>query len=78
MQRTINLLVATDRTKDQRRIAADLRSAGLHITRELPRIGVITGSADEHTVGRLRDVGGVLKVEAEWEYRFPSPSSPVQ
>ena len=76
--RMINVLIAVDRTKDTNRIAAALRSAGLQITRHLPRTGVIAGSAAESTLGRLRLVGGVLSVEREREHRFPPSASQVQ
>jgi hypothetical protein len=74
----INLLVSVDRTKDPHRIAADLRSAGLQVTREMPIIGVIAGTAEERTVGILQRVGGVVSVEREREYQFAPSTSPIQ
>lgn len=73
----IKLLVSVDR-KDHRRIAAALRLAGLEVMSEHPRLGVITGAAEERAVGRLRHVGGVLSVERDMEFQLAPPSNPIQ
>jgi hypothetical protein len=74
----IKLLVSVDRTKDAHRIAAELRTAGLEVTSEHPRLGVIAGAADEGMLRRLRHVRGVLSVERELDFYLAPPTSPIQ
>jgi hypothetical protein len=74
----MNFTVSLDRSRDIEQVVKELRSVGLVVQRELPRIGVVSGSADECAVSAIRHVGGVISVEPEGFVQIAPPSSSVQ
>lgn len=73
----VQLLVSVDR-KSHDAVLDNLRSAGLNVTRAMPGLGVVSGSADEQAVEAIRQVGGVLNVERATGFQIAPPDSPVQ
>jgi len=73
----VQLLVSVDRNNNDA-VVDKLRSAGLDVTRAMPRLGVVSGSADEQAMEAIRQVGGVLNVERAEGFQIAAPDSPVQ
>jgi ABC-type hemin transport system substrate-binding protein len=73
----VPVLVSVDR-KSNNTIVDQLRSAGLDVARAMPRLGVVSGSADEQAMEAIRRVGGVLHVERAGGIQLTPPDSPIQ
>ena len=57
-------------------ICSELEAAGFKIEQTLDSIGVLTGTADQQAIGKLRDVDGVESVEQEQEIDIGPPDGP--
>jgi hypothetical protein len=57
-------------------VVAALERAGLRVTRTLPRLGTVTGTAEDPAA--LEAVDGVAAVERGRTVRLPPPDAPVQ
>lgn len=72
----IDIVVTTDADSDPASVAPRLRDAGMRVGETLAAAGVVTGSAAPDRLGALRDVDGVLAVEAGREIHLPPPGEP--
>ena len=77
LMQKIPILVSVDRSSSDT-IVDQLRSAGLTVARAMPRLGVVSGSADEQALEAIRHVGGVLNVERAGNIQLAPPDSPIQ
>jgi hypothetical protein len=59
-------------------VVEKLEGEGLEVSRSMPALGVVSGTADEARVPSLRDVEGVLSIEEERRIEIPPPDSPIQ
>ena len=57
-------------------IRPELQAAGFNIEQTLEAIGVLTGTADQETIKKLREVDGVESVEQEQEIDIGPPDGP--
>jgi hypothetical protein len=55
-----------------------MENVGLHVDRQLRRIGVVSGSIEAQRLPELRRVEGIRNVEASGTYQLPPPWSDVQ
>jgi hypothetical protein len=74
---TVRVVVAVDPDRYAGVVAA-LRDAGLHVDEEWPLTGTLAGRTDPGRVPALREVDGVLGVEAPRTFRIAPPGSPIQ
>ena len=57
-------------------IRSELEAAGFKIEQTLDSIGVLTGTADQDAISKLREVDGVESVEQEQEIDIGPPDGP--
>ena len=58
------------------KIRSELEAAGFRVEEALEAIGVITGTADEKVIGKLRHVEDVVSVEQDQEIDIGPPDGP--
>lgn len=59
-------------------VARDLKAAGLKVEQVLEATGIVTGSADPKSAGKLRKVRGVADVSADHPVDIGPPDADVQ
>jgi len=59
-------------------LVEELRGKGLEVKHTMPALGVVSGAADEDTLGSLREVKGVAALEEERSVEIAPPDSPIQ
>ncbi len=72
------VVVKTEFMSELDRIVAELKTAGLHVEKVLPKINTVTGSAPASQLEKIRSVRGVAFVEKAGIYRLPPPGSEIQ
>ena len=58
-------------------VTRDLKAAGLHVDQILDATGIVTGSADEESVAKLKRVKGVADVSADHPVDIGPPDADV-
>ena len=71
MAKRKRLNITTKGGRPIKQVAHDLQKAGLHDQHVLDAIGVITGSADEEIIGKLRNVEGVADISPDIQIQLP-------
>lgn len=69
------LIVTTGNDRPIHDIARDLADAGLKDVHILQEVGIITGSAEDDTVAKLRKVRGVKDISADLSINIGPPDS---
>ena len=65
----VNVAVDEEHREACDEVAGELRAAGMNVTETLHNLGIVVGWVAPGGVERLRDVRGVLAVEASREVR---------
>jgi hypothetical protein len=60
------------------KVARAAKRAGMKVEHRLDDLGVLTGTIDEGSLGKLRAIEGVSNVEQERQVGIPKPDSPIQ
>jgi hypothetical protein len=77
MSKQLLITVTDDQKSNTQAVADRLKKLGLRVDSVLP-IGVISGTAKESDIGKLRNCPGVATLDEDTPVRVPGPDSPVQ
>jgi hypothetical protein len=59
-------------------VVAAAKDAGLEVEREMPVVGVVSGSIDDEKLPELSKLRGIASVEQDRVYRIAPPDSELQ
>jgi hypothetical protein len=71
------MIVTVGPDQDVRKVARDLKAAGLSVDQVLDTMNVVTGKADSKSVARLKQVRGVVDVSKDHPVDIGPPDSDV-
>lgn len=75
----VTIIVEDSAMKSFPRIARAVKKAGMHVSKEMPTIGQMTGEVDSIQLAKVSRVAGVQTVETGADtFRLPPPTSKNQ
>lgn len=74
----VNIAVSDDYYDRFPEVVAAAKDAGLEVEREMPVVGVVSGSIDHKKLPELNKLRGIASVEQDRAFQLAPPESEVQ